>query len=225
MSTPSSLRIIRKPSLPMSIKRAKHAGKIEKPAAQKEYLLRIVLGNPRLDLIIQSLREGVSVSNLADWFVKERWVSQASSVIQQALYMFRKEYWEMINADDNNEGISTFVKANRPQFDPVMKLNQLYRLQEQRIAISHRNEKSIGVLMDSTVKEVGEAREILNSLAKITNPKQNDITVLNESSVTYEQLRKEELKSDTVYALTSTLANKVTRKNATAVTVSGNFDE
>jgi hypothetical protein len=144
----------------------KGVGKQTQQEAQEKYFLKVITTNPKYELLLASLKEGVSASEIARHFAMNNWITINERSFTEAVRVFKRLKPELIDATDV-KGLHSDIDANSPELDEITVIDQLLRLQSRRIAIDFQHEKTMGKLFNTTAKEIEVTTKLLETRAKI----------------------------------------------------------
>ena len=133
---------------------------------QEKYFVRLVNNNPQYQLLIASLKEGVTPAAIASHFAQNSWIEVNERTFAEAIRAFKRVHPEVIE-NTAAEGLNEIVDPNRPGLDTRVALQQLLRMQQLRLGIEVNNEQGIHKLFNTTHKEVEVTRDILETIAKM----------------------------------------------------------
>jgi hypothetical protein len=127
---------------------------------------KYIFNHPKFSTIINAMREGIPLREIARWFSREQWIEINEETFFQYLHVFRRRNLKLVESQ-NEEFIDHLVHANQPNIDVKSELNRLFRLQKLRLKIDVQTEKEMGKLFNTTHREVEKAHEILETIAKM----------------------------------------------------------
>lgn len=135
----------------------------EKAKQVANSMVRHIQAHPRYAIVLASIREAIPATEIALWFGKEGWLTISEKSFIEYIRAFKKRYPDLCSGNEDDY-IDNIVDAKRPNIDPLTELNRLYRLQKLRLKIDVGTEQSMGKLFSTTVKEIEEARKLLDSM-------------------------------------------------------------
>ena len=128
----------------------------------------------RYPLILDSLRCGTRVPELARWFAMEQWINVSEQTFAQYLYSFRRRHPQLLDGADpiareNGKRFSfnQLAPGQTAAIDPRQEAVRLLKLQQDRIAIDVSTEHHLGKLFQNTAKEFEIAGKLVEVIAKI----------------------------------------------------------
>ena len=135
----------------------------------------------------EKLLAGWPLPKLADFVQKEQ--NEYTDVTKQSLVSILHRFRKTIPAGELASqvlptAITDAVKEVVDSLDEIKALEDLYKLQMQRVQIDFSTEKKIGKLLGSLTQDIRTTREILESIAKLKSDK--GITPRNLGTMTHE---------------------------------------
>lgn len=132
---------------------------------QERYFVRLVERNPQYKMIVSSIRDGITPSAIAAYFAEQGWIDVNERTFTEAIRTFKRVRPEALLG--RNEGLSEHVNPNQPSMSEEAVLQQLIRLQQERLALTFKLEKDTGFTMGTTYRDVEAAGNLVERLAKI----------------------------------------------------------
>lgn len=124
------------------------------------------LPQDQLDLVIESLRDGISLDALATYFSENALLTVSDKTFKQYLGAFRRVYPELITGEDE-KSLNHIVSKRKPKLDEEAELEQLIRVQGRRIKIAVDFETTTSLPNQHLHKDINATRELIGELAKI----------------------------------------------------------
>jgi hypothetical protein len=128
-------------------------------------MVKLVVENPKYQLALATLKEGVPIIQIASHFADNAWITVNERTFAEALRTYRRLHQDHID-NFQPDSIDKYVDANSPNIDVESALSQMLRLQKERIAIDYRHEKEMGKLFDTTHREIKTFGEIAELMLK-----------------------------------------------------------
>jgi hypothetical protein len=135
--------------------------------AQEKYFVSHVTRHPKYQLILSSLKEGVTATQLAAYFAEQGWLTVSERTFTEAVRTFKNKNMDLIDRT-KVEGLDCFVDPNQPGADVIALAQQLLRFQKNRLAIGHNIEHETKILSSNMHKELMAANALLETLGKLT---------------------------------------------------------
>lgn len=177
------------------IKRRINVAGQESPAErQSRTAVRFIMDNRYYPMILKAIRDGTPNSKIAEFGIARGWFDVNQKTVVSYLQYFRKAQPGVCRPQPNGEnefGFSDLFDGNSIIIDEETELLRLIKLQQARLGIAFRNEREIGMLMQSNRREVEELRNLLIDLAKLRGLIGNTLDV-NVNG--YNQTVREDLK-------------------------------
>lgn len=135
--------------------------------AQEKYYNNLVVTNPHFRVIIGSLKSGVNASQIASHCAREGWITVNERTFAEAIRLFVKRNPDAISNSQDADGLDGLVEPNQPYADTLRAAKQLLKIQQMRLAITIKSEKTFGMLLTSTPKEMEVTNKMLETIAKM----------------------------------------------------------
>jgi hypothetical protein len=152
------------------------------------------MDNPYYSLILRAIRDGTPNSKIAEFGISRGWFDVNQKTVVSYLQYFRKAQPGICRPQTNTDGefgFSDLFDGNSIIVDEETELLRLIKLQQARLGIAFRNERELGMLLQSNRREVEELRNLIIDLAKLRGVIGNTLDV-NVNG--YSQTVKEDLK-------------------------------
>lgn len=182
--------------------------------SETETACRHVMSHPMYSVILDSIREGTKLSEIAKYLAVEGYLSVTEPTMLRYLSLFRKRYRAEIYSGDKKTFDSEFP-ADVPSIDVETELMRLIRMQKRRIHSEYAIEQTMGKALNTTVKEVEQGRELLKLLAIVrgdikptgapTGAASPDSASDPEARKALTDLRKDEMERDRMSSLVAQL--------------------
>ena len=190
----------------MAVKRIKKlkrniriAGQETAGERQARTAVRYIMDNRYYSFILQAMRDGTPNSRIAEIGLQRGWFDQNQKTVVAYLQYFRRHQPGLckpqphFDTENAPMGFSDLFDGNSSIVDEEIELVRLIKLQQARLGIAFRHERTIGLLMQSNRRVVTELRELIMELARLrglVSTSKMDVNVLG-----YNQNVKEDLKS------------------------------
>ena len=178
----------------------------------------IDLPREQLELIIQSIREGVKAVDIAGFFAEQGWLTVTDKSFRQYLGAFKRLYPDMIRGSSSNrldqlEG----VDPRQPGIDEEVLLDQLLRVQKQRIGVGLKFELDSGFSNKDLHKDIQTMRELIETKATINGrlksgagrPTRNSAPMSADASDALRKVDEGEQSQDRMVSITTELSKLV----------------
>lgn len=167
----------------------------ETPAErQSRTAVRFIMDNRYYPMILKAIRDGTPNTKIAEFGIARGWFDVNQKTVVSYLQYFRKAQPGVCKPQPNSEndfGFSDLFDGNAIIVDEETELLRLIKLQQARLGIAFRNERELGMIMQSNRREVEELRNLIIDLAKMRGLMGNTLDV-NVNG--YNQTVKEDLK-------------------------------
>ena len=181
------------------VRNIKIAGQETAGERQARTAIRYIMDSPYQRFILKAIRDGVPNQRIAETGIARGWFDQNQKTVVSYLQYFRKHQPGMckpqLKGDDtlnpDNLGYEDIFDPNSTIIDEETELVRLIKLQQARLGIAFRNERSIGILISSNRREVTELRELIMELARLRGTVSSSMEV---NLTGYSQSVKEDLK-------------------------------
>jgi len=180
--------------------------------------VQYIMGNPHYHMILKAIRQGTPNSTIAEFCISRGVFDVNQKTAVGYLQYFRKMQPGLCkpqapNDDDiNTAGYDHLFDGNSIILDEETEILKMIALQKARLGIAFKNEREIGVLMQSHRKEFEELRELILSLAKLRGKLGNslDVNLHGYSDTVKDDLKgiqQDEGQRNTIAALVADLAS------------------
>lgn len=183
-----------------------------------ESACKYVMSHSMYNLILDSLREGTKLTEISRWLAHEGYLTINETTMTRYLSLFRKKHRDSIYSKNGKATFDTEFPSDLPELDTEAELLRLLRMQKRRIHSEFALEQTMGKALNSTVKEIEQAKEILKLLAIVrgqvkptgSGPVSNG-SPISDGSLTAEvrdkfsELRKDETQRDRMAAMVNQL--------------------
>jgi hypothetical protein len=118
---------------------------------------RHIMSHPQYEMILASLREGISVAEIARYFAEEQWVTVSEKTFAEYLYVFRRRRISLINqtqADGEKIDLNRKVSGRNPDLDLDQEMDRAIRFQKVRVGLGHTNEVNLGLPLEQVGRDV-----------------------------------------------------------------------
>jgi hypothetical protein len=153
----------------------------ESPAErQSRTAVRFIMDNAYYNLILRAIRDGTPNTKIAEFGIARGWFDVNQKTVVSYLQYFRKAQPGICKPQANREdeyGFSDLFDGNSIIVDEETELLRLIKLQQARLGIAFRNERELGMLLQSNRREVEELRNLIIDLAKLRGVIGNTIDV------------------------------------------------
>lgn len=181
--------------------------------------VQYIMGNPFYPMILQAIRQGTPNSKIAEHAISRGWFDVNQKTATGYLSYFKKMQPGLCRPQPPSEdkemtaGYDHLFDGNSIILDEETELLKMIALQKARLGIAFKNEREIGVLMQSHRKEFEELRELILALAKLRGKLGNSLDVnLHGYSETVKDdlkgIQQDEGQRNTIAALVADLAQQ-----------------
>lgn len=185
--------------------------------AQDRYYINKVKENPRYELLLAALSEGVNITQIAQHFHSNGWIDTNERTFAEALRVFRRKCPELIAAykqSSDRPHLEQLVAQNQPAVDEVSTLSQLIRLQQLRLAIDVKTEIAMGKLFKDTQKDIEITAKLIETQAKIRGKlvetkRGSDGGISEDVTADLNKIKKQQQTNDRLHGLVKQLAETV----------------
>lgn len=124
------------------------------------------LPKPQLQVVIDALMEGVRYDDLITYMGNQGWLTVSEKTFKQYLTAFKRVYPDMLKRDADLD-LNGLVDPSKPGLDPIAHLEQLIRVQSQRLRVGVEFEKKTEIVNQHLHKDMRTQRENLEALATL----------------------------------------------------------
>ena len=181
--------------------------------------VQYIMGNPHYTMILKAIRQGTPNSKIAEFCINRGIFDVNQKTAVGYLQYFRKmqpgmcKPLEPSEDDVNTAGYDHLFDGNTIILDEETEVLKMIALQKARLGIAFKNEREIGVLMQSHRKEFEELRELIMVLAKLRGKLGSslDVNLHGYSDTVKDDLKgiqQDEGQRNTIAALVADLAQQ-----------------
>lgn len=181
--------------------------------------VQYIMGNPHYNMILKAIRAGTPNSKIAEFCISRGVFDVNQKTAVGYLQYFRKMQPGLCRpqapSDDEamTAGYDHLFDGNTLILDEETEILKMIALQKARLGIAFKNEREIGVLMQSHRKEFEELRELILALAKLRGKLGNslDVNLHGYSDTVKDDLKgiqQDEGQRNTIAALVADLAQQ-----------------
>lgn len=183
------------------------------------------MSHPQYDMLLASLREGMSGSDIARYYANEGWLTVSEKTFAEYITAFRRRQWRMIASDTERGGAERIDLNRRVQPAPPLNLDsevdRAIRFQKIRIGLGHTQEDQIGLPLEQVTKDMvvlGKYLELKgkHALGTIVARGASQMGPLQAPEQVRSELNKvvkSQGEADKLYEMTATLLQNMNSRN------------
>lgn len=161
----------------------------------------------QFELVIECMKDGVSLDNIAAYFASEGMISVTEKSFKQYLGAFKRVYPEFL-IGESSENLNGIVSKRRPKLDEEQELEQLIRVQSRRLKVAVDFEIQSTLPNQHLHKDVKVASDMIENLAKMrgklsTAGRPTSQQAVPASAAANEELRNMKRTEDSVSRISS----------------------
>lgn len=197
-------------------------GPIASPQLKERQLdlvaVRHIASHPEYTMIIESLRQGVSVPEIARYLAGEQQLTVTEKSFCMYLYIFRKREAALIrNHPEASNAIDQWVRGDQPGLDTDRELDRAVRFQKIRVGLGHKQELAIGMpmkIVNEDVKVLGQLIELKvkrEGVKKLTQVASN-IPLEKNVEATLKEVQRDQEDHTSLYKMAADLMESAASK-------------
>jgi len=173
---------------------------------------RYILHHPKYSLILSSLQEGLSITEIARFFAEKQWISVKEKTFAQYLYAFQRIYHHLVTGQGDEKTLDRVANMHRPRLPLLEEIDRLIRVQKVRLGVEVDTEIQMGKLFNTTHKEIIALRELFELKAKLEGyalePGKSNTDTVGSNDV-LRRVAEDDLARDRMTALAQQLAGAI----------------